>query len=350
MSITIVSNDPSQRSPWLEWIRKKGWDKPANSEPKLWDLLTSKSEEEMIAHKRALKLIEESRKAEVENALARMYLEAQVKKALQRRSGVGNDSRYSALAKTAEELGRKAGEAAAQRTMPTSSPRYGSLNSRNGTLDTSRAPRPSDSYLKAPQLRPASYYQPRPAVSSEPRYVVVDDLVNLAKTGYYTGQFIGDWTDDIFHKTHTALGKTAGVLAANALATVTGMPRTKWSKEDYLGTVWDRKPMKGRGLGAYLQAKREGRDPSEWFAKAEDADFLHDYNPDSMVGIYAKGLAASTFNAASPSELVKAKALKMANAKIGKIKKDLDWQKGIAETLNAIETWEDAANKKYKYR
>lgn len=351
MNISQISNDPSQTNPWREWIKKKGWDLTANQNPRVFDLLTPQDDKSMNAYARVMRLIEESRKAEVERALAKMYVEAQVKNRLQQKSETGNNRSYGAMAKTAAELGREAGVAAAsKRTMPASSLQYGNLNSKYGTFDISKAPRPSESYLRAPQLRPASYYQPRPAMTSEPRYLVVDDLVDLAKTGYYTGQFIGDWTDDIFHKVHTAFGKTAGVLVANKLADITGMPRTKWTKEDYLGTVWDRKPMKGRGLGAYLQAKREGRDPSEWFAKAEDADFLYDYNPDSMIGIYAKGLAASTFNAVSPSQLAKAKALKMANARLGRIAKGLERQERNAEILGAIETWEDVANKKFKYR
>ena len=354
MNIFRFPNDPSQRDPWLEWIKNLGQNGTVNPKPTVWDLLTHKNEPYMDAHKRALKLIEESRKAEVERALAQLYFEAQVKKALQRNSGAGKDTRYGAPVKTAAELGHQAAAAVIHRRMiPTSSQQYGSPNTEYGTLDLSRAPRPSDSYLRAPQFRPTPKgLNPFRITVTKPeeRDLITEAIGNALRTGYYTGQYISDWTDDLFHKAHTAVGKTTGVLAANALATVTGMPRTKWSKEDYLGTVWDRKPMGGRGLGAYLQAKREGRDPSEWFAKAEDADFLYNYNPDSVVGAVAKGIAASTFNAVSPSQLAKAKALEMANVKIGKIKKNPFLQKDIAEGLGAVESWEDFANKLLNYR
>lgn len=350
MSISYISNDPSQTNPWREWIKKKGWDKTVNSKQQVWDLLTPKSEAEMIAHKRALRLIEESLKAEAEKALAKMYFDAQVKKALQHKSVTGNNRWFGGQSKTAVQLGREAGEAAAQRTMPTSSQRYGRPNSRNGTLDLSRAPRPSDSYLRAPQLRPSSYYQPRPAVTTEPRYLVVDDLVNFAKTGYYTGQFLGDWADDLFHKAHTAAGKTLGILIADALGKMAGAQKTDWDKEDYLGGVWYRKPMAGRGLGAYLDAKRKGEDPSKWFAHAEDADFLYDYDPETIAGAVGKGLAVSAFNMTSPSQLAKAKMLEAFNPKLAKGFKDVVSQKSFSEALGAIESWEDFANKWLKYR
>ncbi|MBO4552859.1 hypothetical protein J5754_00420 [bacterium] len=351
MSKSYLSNDPSQTNPWQEWIKKKGWDKTVHSKPQVWDLLTPKTEAEMIAHKRALRLIEESRKAEVENALAKMYFDAQVKKALQRKSGTGNNCWYGAQSKTAAELGRKAGEAAApRRTMPTSSPRYGSIYGKNETLNLSKAPRPSNSYLRAPQLRPASYYQPRPTLTAEPRYLVIDDFANLAKTGYYTAQFLGDWTDDLFHKAHTAAGKTLGILAADALGKMAGAQKTDWSKEDYLGGVWYRKPMAGRGLGAYLEAKRKGEDPSEWFAHAEDADFLYDYEPETIAGAIGKGLAVSAFNMTSPSQLAKAKLLEALNPKLAKGFKDVASQKTFSEFLGTIESWEDFANKCLKYR
>lgn len=351
MAISYISNDPSQTNPWREWIKKKGWDKTVNPKQQIWDLLTPKSEAEMIAHKRALRLIEESLKADAEKALAKMYFDAQVKKAFQRKSGTGNNCWYSAQSKTAAQLGREAGEAAAsRRTMQTSFPRYGSVYSKNGTVDLSRAPRPSGSYLRAPQLRPASYHQPRPAVTTEPRYLVVDDLVNLAKTGYYTGQFLGDWADDLFHKAHTAAGKTLGILIADALGKMAGAQKTDWDKEDYLGGVWYRKPMAGRGLGAYLDAKRKGEDPSKWFAHAEDADFLYDYDPEIIAGAVGKGLAVSAFNMTSPSQLAKAKMLEAFNPKLAKGFKDVVSQKTFSEALGAIESWEDFANKWLKYR
>ena len=351
MNISQISKNPSQTNPWREWIKKKGWDLTANRKPQVFDLLTPKSEAEMIAHKRAIRLIEESRKAEAENALAKMYFEAQVKKALQRKSGTGNNCWYGVQSKTAAELGREAGEAAAsRRTMPTSSQQYGSLNSKYGTLDISKAPIPSESYLRAPQLRPASYYQSRPAMTSEPRYLVVDDLVDLAKTGYYTGQFLGDWADDLFHKAHTAAGKTLGILAADALGKMAGAQKTDWSKEDYLGGVWYRKPMVGRGLGAYLAAKRKGEDPSEWFAHAEDADFLYDWNPETTAGEIAKVLSVNAFNAASPSSLATAMLLSKLNAKFAKNFKAPKTQQAVNKGLGALQNIENALNKWFPYR
>lgn len=351
MSISYISNDPSQTNPWREWIKKKGWDKTENSKQQVWDLLTPKSEAEMITHKRALRLIEESLKADAEKALAKMYFDAQVKKAFQRKSGTGNNCWYSAQSKTAAQLGREAGEAAAsRRTMQTSSPRYGSVYSKNGTVDLSRAPRPSDSYLRAPQLRPASYHQPRPLMTSEPRYLVVDDLVNLAKTGYYTGQFLGDWADDLFHKAHTAAGKTLGILIADALGKMAGAQKTDWDKEDYLGGVWYRKPMAGRGLGAYLDAKRKGEDPSKWFAHAEDADFLYDRNPKTTAGEIAKVLSVNAFNAASPSSLATAMLLSKLNAKFAKNFKTPKTQEAVNKGLGAVQNIENAWNKWFPYR
>lgn len=351
MYISQNSKNPSQTNPWREWIKKKGWDKTVNSKQQVWDLLTTKSEAEMNAYKRALRLIEESQKAEVENALAKMYFEAQVKKALQRKSGTGKNCWYGAQSKTAAELGREAGAAAApRRTMPTSSPRYGSQNRNFGTLDTSRAPRPSDSYLRAPQLRPASYYQPRPTLTAEPRYLVVDDLANLAKTGYYTAQFLGDWADDLFHKAYTAAGKTIGILAADALGKMADAPKSYWTKEDYLGGVWDRKPMAGRGLGAYLEAKRKGEDPSEWFAHAEDADFLYDWNPETTAGEIAKVLSVNAFNAASPSSLATAMLLSKLNAKFAKNFKAPKTQEAVNKGLGALQNIENAWNKWFPYR
>jgi len=105
-----------------------------------------------------------------------------------------------------------------------------------------------------------------------------------------------------------------------------------------------------RGLGAYLAAKRKGEDPSKWFAHAEDADFLYDWNPKTTTGEIAKVLSVNAFNTASPSSLATAMLLSKLNAKFAKNFKTPKTQEAVNKGLGAVQNIENAWNKWFPYR
>ena len=175
-----------------------------------------------------------------------------------------------------------------------------------------------------------------------------DLLGKYLRRGVNTLHYAGDVADDWFYRGTTYAGKKLGYLTGKGIAKATGMNPTDWEYDELNGSIHKRVPIEGRGYKAYLEACERGEDPSKWYAHAEDADYLHDWNPDNMVSAVAKGAIITLLNASSPSQLAKGYLLKGLNNKLVKIPKSIDNQLKVDKTLQAVEPYADMIFQKMK--